>query len=43
MLADQKRQREKDWKDSQEAQNADEIYRTNMSDIMTENFATTKS
>ena len=43
MLADEKRQREKNWKDNQEAMNADEIHRTNMSDIMTENFETTKS
>ena len=43
MLADQKRKRESDWRDDQERQNADEIYRTNMSDIMTENFDTTKS
>merc|ERR1712086_493368 len=42
-LADDKRQREKDWKNGQEEQNAFEISRTNMSDIMTENEATTTS
>ena len=42
-LAEEKRQREKNWKNDQEASNAFEIHRTNMSDIMTENFETTKS
>ena len=42
-LADEKRQREKAWKDNQESMNQAEIHRTNMSDIMTENEATTKS
>lgn len=43
MLAEQKRQREKAWRDDQESMNQHEIHRTNMSDIMTENFKTTES
>lgn len=43
MLADQKRGRENKWKNEQENMNQHEVYRTNMSDIMTENEATTKS
>ena len=43
MLAQQKRDRETAWKNNQEEMNAHEIYRTNMSDIMTENEATTTS
>ena len=43
MLAQEKRDRETNWKANQEAMNASEIHRTNMSDIMQENFATTKS
>lgn len=42
-LAQDKRNREKAWKDNQEAQNTFEITRTNMSDIMTENPGTTVS
>ena len=42
-LAQEKRDREAAWKKDQEDKNAFEISRTNMSDIMTENFATTKS
>lgn len=42
-LAQQKRDRESKWRISQETQNQAEIKRTNMSDIMTENFETTKS
>lgn len=42
-LAKEKRDREKAWKDNQESQNAFEISRTNMSDIMTENPGTTVS
>ena len=43
MLAQQKRDRETAWKNNQEEMNQKEIYRTNMSDIMTENEATTTS
>lgn len=43
MLAQQKRDRETQWKQNQEEMNQKEIYRTNMSDIMTENEATTTS
>lgn len=43
MLAQQKRDREKNWRDDQEASNQFEISRTNMSDIMTENPGTTVS
>ena len=42
-LAEDKKQRELKWKNEQEQSNQAEIYRTNMSDIMTENEATTKS
>lgn len=43
MLAQQKRDREAQWRQNQEEMNQKEIYRTNMSDIMTENEATTTS
>lgn len=43
MLAQQKKDRENAWKNNQEDMNQHEIYRTNMSDIMTENEATTTS
>jgi hypothetical protein len=43
MLAQEKRDRESKWFADQQAQNASEIERTNMSDIMQENFTTTKS
>ena len=42
-LADQKRERESNWRTTQENMNQAEIHRTNMSDIMTENFQTTVS
>jgi len=42
-LADEKRNRENNWRQNQEDQNQFEISRTNMSDIMTENAATTMS
>ena len=42
-LADEKKARENAWKNEQENMNQVEIARTNMSDIMTENFATTAS
>ena len=42
-LAQEKRDRETNWKNNQESQNAHEIHRTNMSDIMTENEMTTTS
>lgn len=42
-LADEKRQRESNWRNNQEEQNQFEISRTNMSDIMTENAQTTMS
>ena len=42
-LAQEKRDRENAWKNDQQEKNAFEISRTNMSDIMTENFQTTKS
>ena len=42
-LAEEKRQRESDWRNDQENQNQFEISRTNMSDIMTENAQTTMS
>lgn len=42
-LADDKRQREKNWRDNQESQNQAEISRTNMSDFMTEAAHTTSS
>ena len=43
VLAQEKRDRETNWKNNQEDQNAHEIARTNMSDIMTENEMTTTS
>lgn len=43
VLAQEKRDRETNWKNNQEEQNAHEIARTNMSDIMTENEMTTTS
>ena len=43
MLAQEKRDRESNWFRDQQSQNAAEIQRTNMSDIMQENFTTTKS
>ena len=43
MLAQQKRDREKAWKDEQEDMNQREIARTNMNDFMTENPMTTTS
>ena len=43
MLAQEKRDREAKWFADQQSQNAAEIERTNMSDIMQENFTTTKS
>lgn len=42
-LAADKKAREEKWRMEQEASNQAEIYRTNMSDIMTENESTTKS
>lgn len=42
-LAEEKRQREKNWRDNQESQNQHEISRTNMSDFMTEAAKTTES
>jgi hypothetical protein len=39
----QKKARENKWKNDQEQENQSEVYRTNMSDIMTENEHTTKS
>ena len=42
-LAMDKKSREKKWNMDQEESNQSEIYRTNMSDIMTENEHTTKS
>ena len=42
-LAQEKRDRETNWAANQQAMNAAEIARTNMSDIMTENEATTQS
>ena len=42
-LADEKKAREEHWRDEQQRMNAIEIERTNMSDIMTENFQTTAS
>ena len=42
-LAEEKRQRESNWRNDQENQNQFEISRTNMSDIMTENAQTTMS
>ena len=42
-LAEEKRAREKAWKEDQESSNQFEISRTNMSDIMTENPGTTVS
>ena len=39
----EKKDRETNWKNNQESQNAHEISRTNMSDIMTENEMTTTS
>jgi hypothetical protein len=38
-----KKSRDNKWKNDQENSNQSEIYRTNMSDIMTENEQTTKS
>ena len=43
MLAQQKRDRETNWRNNQENMNQHEIYRTNMSDIMTENEQTCRS
>lgn len=43
MLAQQKRDREKAWRDDQEDMNQKEIARTNMNDFMTENPMTTTS
>ena len=42
-LADEKRAREEKWCNEQQEANAFEISRTNMTDIMTENRATTTS
>ena len=42
-LAQEKKDRETNWKKNQEAQNQSEIERTNMSHIMTEYFDTTQS
>jgi len=42
-LAQEKKDRETNWKNNQEEMNAHEINRTNMSDIMTENEMTTTS
>ena len=42
-LAEEKRQREKAWKENQEDMNQSEIARTNMTDFMTENPMTTTS
>ena len=41
--AEEKRLRESEWRKNQQTMNAAEISRTNMSDIMTENFQTTVS
>lgn len=42
-LAEEKRQRERVWRENNEVANQQEIKRTNMTDIMTENFQTTVS